>query len=179
MRKKHHQLPNKHYSLIQEMMASPTEPLPQAQRTHQLTVMWEGLVSLESGEKPSTNDWRVCSDAINLLETLIEMGLVEDRNGLLNEGVTEMAMARKRYRQGKPLRLSGTGIFAVRSLLEDYAEVINLLPFHRLSESKWRQVGDPYPYADLPGMTSEQLEPLAEWIRAEGITCYTGWETPF
>ena len=146
MRKKHHQLPNKHYSLIQEMMASPTEPLPQAQRTHQLTVMWEGLVSLESGEKPSTNDWRVCSDAINLLETLIEMGLVEDRNGLLNEGVTEMAMARKRYRQGKPLRLSGTGIFAVRSLLEDYAEVINLLPArsmvraHRLTEARLHDI---------------------------------------
>ena len=146
MRKKHHQLPNKHYSLIQEMMASPTEPLPQAQRTHQLPVMWEGLVSLESGEKPSTNDWRVCSDAINLLETLIEMGLVEDRNGLLNEGVTEMAMARKRYRQGKPLRLSGTGIFAVRSLLEDYAEVINLLPArsmvraHRLTEARLHDI---------------------------------------
>ena len=68
---------------------------------------------------------------------------------------------------------------SARFVRECGLEVINLLPFHRLSESKWRQVGDPYPYADLPGMTSEQLEPLAEWIRAEGITCYTGWETPF
>jgi pyruvate-formate lyase-activating enzyme len=58
-------------------------------------------------------------------------------------------------------------------------EVINLLPFHRLGESKWRQVGQVYAYQDTPGMTLEGLQPLAQWIRDEGITCYTGWETPF
>ncbi|BDU75961.1 glycyl-radical enzyme activating protein [Mesoterricola sediminis] len=58
-------------------------------------------------------------------------------------------------------------------------EVINLLPFHRLSESKWRQVGEPYAFADLPGLSREELAPHAQWVREEGITCYTGWETPF
>ena len=58
-------------------------------------------------------------------------------------------------------------------------EVINLLPFHRLSESKWRQVGQDYAFKDTKGMTLEDLKPYAQWIRDEGITCYTGWETPF
>ena len=58
-------------------------------------------------------------------------------------------------------------------------EVINLLPFHRLSESKWRQVGREYAYKDMAGMNKEDLEPHAQWVRDEGLTCYTGWETPF
>ncbi len=58
-------------------------------------------------------------------------------------------------------------------------EVINLLPFHRLSESKWRQVGREYAFKDMPGMTREELAPHAQWVKEEGITCYTGWETPF
>jgi len=58
-------------------------------------------------------------------------------------------------------------------------EVINLLPFHRLSESKWRQVGRDYAFKDIPGMNKEDLEPHAQWVRDEGLTCYTGWETPF
>lgn len=58
-------------------------------------------------------------------------------------------------------------------------EVINLLPFHRLSESKWRQVGREYAFKDMPGMAREELQPHAQWVREEGITCYTGWETPF
>ena len=58
-------------------------------------------------------------------------------------------------------------------------EVINLLPFHRLGESKWRQVGRVYPYKDVEGMNKEDLEPHAQWVRDEGLTCYTGWETPF
>lgn len=58
-------------------------------------------------------------------------------------------------------------------------EVVNLLPFHRLSESKWRQVGREYALKDQPGLDREALAPLAGWVRDEGVTCYTGWETPF
>jgi pyruvate-formate lyase-activating enzyme len=58
-------------------------------------------------------------------------------------------------------------------------EVINLLPFHRLCESKWRQLGRDYPYRDTAALAPERLRQAADWIRAEGITCCTGWETPF
>lgn len=58
-------------------------------------------------------------------------------------------------------------------------EVINLLPFHRLSESKWKQLGREYAFKDVPGTALDQLDAPAAWIRDEGLTCYTGWETPF
>lgn len=58
-------------------------------------------------------------------------------------------------------------------------EVINLLPFHRLGGSKWKQLGREYTFADEPGMLLDQLDEAAGWVRDEGLTCYTGWETPF
>jgi glycyl-radical enzyme activating protein len=58
-------------------------------------------------------------------------------------------------------------------------EVINLLPFHRLGESKWQQLGRDYAFRDVPGMTLAELEQPATWVREEGVTCYTGWATPF
>jgi glycyl-radical enzyme activating protein len=58
-------------------------------------------------------------------------------------------------------------------------EVVNLLPFHRLGESKWRQAGLAYPYGDQRSLEREELARAAQWVREEGATCYLGWETPF
>jgi hypothetical protein len=45
MKKRKHK-PQLRYTLMHEISASPTEPLPQAWRTSQLTKMWQGLMSL-------------------------------------------------------------------------------------------------------------------------------------
>jgi pyruvate-formate lyase-activating enzyme len=58
-------------------------------------------------------------------------------------------------------------------------EVINILPFHRLGESKWRQVGKDYSFAETTSLERSELETYIRWIREEGVTCYSGWETPF
>jgi glycyl-radical enzyme activating protein len=58
-------------------------------------------------------------------------------------------------------------------------EVINLLPYHRLGESKWKQLGIDYAFKDVPGMALSKLAQPAAWIRDEGLTCYVGWATPF
>lgn len=64
----------KHYTILDEMMASPTEPLPAEYRRHQLTRMYDGLASMEKTPSPTTDDWRVVSDAVNLMETLTTSG---------------------------------------------------------------------------------------------------------
>lgn len=58
-------------------------------------------------------------------------------------------------------------------------EVINILPFHRLGESKWRQVGKEYTFAETKSLERHELEDFVRWIKEEGINCYSGWETPF
>lgn len=135
------------YTLMDAMMASPTEPMPAASRVHQLTRMWEGLAALETAAQPSNDDWRVCSDAVNLMETFIERGLCEDPGGLLRDAVEALAIAGARHLEhGTAIRLSGRGMQAVRAVLEDYARVLETVSLraaiqaHRLTERRIREI---------------------------------------
>ena len=134
------------YSLIDELSASPTKPMPADHRLHQLTRMWQGLAAIEQAPAPTTADWRVVSDAVNLMETLVEMGVLQDGQGLLADAVTGMAAAGKRGLQGGVIRLDKPGMLAVRAILEDYAEAIAILPArvmvraHRKTESRIREI---------------------------------------
>ena len=137
----------KTYTLVDEMMASPTQPLPDRSRLRQLTVMWQGLAAMETGETPTNNDWRVVSDCINLMETLVkEMEICEDTTGLLMDAITAMAMAGRRKWQGGALRLDGAGIQAVRAVLENYADLLEVLPHrtvvrcHRMTERRMLKI---------------------------------------
>ena len=128
---------------MDELIASPSEPMPDEYRRHQLTRMYEGLAAMEKSPNPTTDDWRVVSDAVNLMETLVlEMKVCEDARGLLMDAVTALAMAGRRNLAGGAIRLDGAGIQAVRAILEDYAALLNVLPArtmircHRLTERR-------------------------------------------
>ena len=133
----------KHYSIMDELMASPSKLLPVEYRTHQLTRMYEGLAAMETAPAPTTDDWRVVSDAVNLMETLIKtMKICEDESGLLMDAITALAMAGRRNLAGGAIRLDGAGIEAVRAILQDYAGLLEVLPArtmircHRLTEQR-------------------------------------------
>ena len=134
------------YGPADVLAASPTSPMPATTRTHHLSVMWQGLAALETAPRPSNEDWRVCSDALNVLETMVTEGLCRDDRGLITDGIEALALAFKRSLFGGPIRLSGQGIQTVRALLEDYAEVLEHIPhqhavlMHLKTERRIRQV---------------------------------------
>lgn len=138
------QVRQKTYSVFNEIMASVSDPLSQEQRTYQLMRMYQGLRALETAENPTYNDWRVVSDALNMLETLVvDMQVCEDKSGLLQDAILALAEAGQRNkREGKPIRLDGPGIQAVRAMLSNYAELLEILPArimyrcHRLTEKR-------------------------------------------
>lgn len=139
----------KHYTIMDEMMASPTEPLPATYRTHQLTRMYEGLNAMETAPAPTTDDWRVVSDAVNLMETLVvEMKVCEDSSGLLMDAITALAVAGKRNMAGGTIRMDEAGIQAVRAILSDYADLLDVLSArtmircHRLTEKRLHELLD-------------------------------------
>jgi hypothetical protein len=139
----------KHYTILSEMMASPTELLPADHRRHQLTKMYDGLAALEKSPEPKMTDWQVVSDAVNLMETLtVEMQVCEDTSGLLMDAITALAMAGRRNLAGGAIRLDGAGIQAVRAILEDYAALLDVLPArtmircHRLTEQRLHEIFD-------------------------------------
>lgn len=149
MKKRKQQPRSKHYTIMDEMMASPTEPMPMEYRTHQLTRMYQGLHSMETAPAPTTDDWRVVSDAVNLMETLVvEMKVCEDSSGLLMDAITGLALAGKRNMAGGSIRMDGSGIQAVRAILSDYAELLDVLSArtmircHRLTEKRLHDLLD-------------------------------------
>lgn len=139
----------KYYTIMDEMMASSTEPLPLDYRRHQLTRMYEGLHAMEKAPAPITDDWRVVSDAVNLMETLIkDMAICEDASGLLMDAITALALAGRRNLAGGAIRMDGAGIQAVRAILSDYGDLLDVLPArtmircHRLTEKRLHELMD-------------------------------------
>jgi len=138
------------YTHLDELMASASDPLPQDHRTYQLTRMYQGLHALETADSPDTEDWRVVSDAVNMLETLVlDMQVCEDASGLLQDAIRGLALAGQRHkREGKPIRLDGPGIQAVRTVLANYSELLDVLPArtmircHRLTEKRIHAILD-------------------------------------
>ncbi len=117
------------YSMMDVMMASPTNPIPQDKRLYQLNAMRMGLYAMENDPTPQKEHWRCVADVVNMFETLVQMKIVADEQGLLTDATNEMAKAAKRsMEQGVPIRLSGTGIQVCRAMLDDYAGVIEVLP---------------------------------------------------
>lgn len=112
------------YSRLEELLASPDHPLPQDHQTRHLTAMNLGLQALARGEHPTEKDWRLCADPCNLLETLVDLGVIADEKGLIRDAMVALDAAAQRYRTGGALRLDGPGIQAVTALLADYTEVI-------------------------------------------------------
>jgi uncharacterized protein YyaL (SSP411 family) len=135
------------YSTMDVLLADPVNPTPKEKQTHQLTRMWQGLHGLERDANPSYDDWKMISDALNMMETLIEMGWASDPDGLINEAVTAMAIAGQRHLDtGVPIRLDGAGIQSIRGLLEDYADALAELPHrtmiacHRKTEKRVQDI---------------------------------------
>lgn len=142
------------YGVWSELYASATKPMPIEKRVHQLSRMRQGLNAMERADSPVKDDWRVCSDAVNIMETLVNVNgghwlacdggvvHVQDANGLLMDAITAMAMAGKRNLEGKNIRLDARGLVAVRGVLEDYALILETLPerelvkAHRLTENR-------------------------------------------
>ena len=117
------------YSPIEILLASPTEPMPLTFRTHHLSKMHEGLRAMQRDAQPTTDHWRVCADAINLMETMVlEMQVAADPGGLLNDAIAAMALAGNRHRSHGAIRLDGPGIQAISAVLDDYAALLDVLP---------------------------------------------------
>lgn len=162
--------PRTYYTMVDELLASDSQPMPQRNRTHQLRRMADALHELMHAPQPGTNAWRVVSDAVNLLETLVQHGEapikdatgntiashwrdcdgdaieVRDHSGLLADAIAAMTAAGQRYTNGHPLRLDGPGIAAVRAVLEDYEAALNTLPHrtmvrcHRATEKRVKAI---------------------------------------
>lgn len=127
------------YSLLDELTASPTEPMAQAKRDYHLGVIKAALHKLKTSENPGYEAWKQVATAVNLMETLIKMGILADPDKLIEDAARGMNDAALRFLEmNKPLRFDGPGLTAVTNLLADYEEVIGQIP-HRTMIKAYRK----------------------------------------
>lgn len=56
---------------------------------------------------------------------------------------------------------------------------INILPFHRLGQTKWKQLGKEYLYDDKTSTAREKLLQIQDIFLGRQIACFVGADTPF
>lgn len=133
------------YSMMEELLASPVHPLPIEKRMYQLEVMWKGLDNLQMAPHPTKEDWSAVASAINMMEALRDMGVVEDPDKALEEAIEAMGKAGMRSLGGENIRLNGPAIALIRGILQDYCDALEALPArtmikaHRYAE---KRIGD-------------------------------------
>jgi len=104
------------YSHWDVLLASPTEPLPLKKRQYQMGLMLKALENCKT--KPSVQDIAALSTAVDLMETLRDMGHLED-----NEKALEDAMIALMHEN-----LNDIEIRMFEGILEDYQMVMDNLP---------------------------------------------------
>jgi pyruvate formate lyase activating enzyme len=56
---------------------------------------------------------------------------------------------------------------------------VNILPFHRLGDSKWTQLGKQYAFSEAMATEEEKMFHIQDIFLNKRIACYVGSETPF
>jgi hypothetical protein len=118
------------YSLMDELLASPTEPLPLKKREWQLGRMREALENCKVKSEPK--DAQVLSTAIDLMVTLQDRGYLEDAENALEDGMVALMQP----------NLNDIEVRTFEGILEDYQMVMENLPArtmiaaHRATEKR-------------------------------------------
>ena len=115
------------YSVMDAMMASPEHPMKEERRQYQLMVIRTALYSIERADKPSVEDWKIISQAINMMEMLVEMGFAKDEDGLIQDAIDSMATAAQRYKDKNVMRFTGSEMNVIRGIVDDYQTMIENL----------------------------------------------------
>jgi hypothetical protein len=118
------------YTHIDVLMASPTEPLPIKKRQYQMDLMRKALENCKT--KPSVNDIAALSTAVDLMNTLCDMGFIEDNEKALEDAM--VALMQDNFNDIEVRMFEG--------ILEDYQMVMDNLPArtmitaHRATEKR-------------------------------------------
>jgi hypothetical protein len=115
---------------MDELLASPTEPLPLKKREWQLGRMREALENCKVKSEPK--DAQVLSTAIDLMVTLQDRGYLEDAENALEDGMVALMQP----------NLNDIEVRTFEGILEDYQMVMENLPArtmiaaHRATEKR-------------------------------------------
>lgn len=133
------------YSFWDVLMADPYKPIPEEKRQRQLTRMYIALDQIEKGDNPTVDDLALVSDAVELTDRFYHDGMTtlepDDRLAVkIVEARRALLDAYARHQSSAAIRLTGTGMQAVREVMSYYYQVLHTVPervviqLHRATE---------------------------------------------
>lgn len=114
----------KTFTLLDQLMAPADATFDAAQRDQLMKPLRDALDSIAQDEAPTADAWDFCTDAYNLIDTVVTMGLAEDPDNLRRDANLALTAAAMRSNAGGHIRLDGPGIVAMRALLRDFSEIL-------------------------------------------------------
>lgn len=116
------------FSMLDELLASPTDPAPEV-HTQRIAAARAAVASMRSLETASITSWSLCCMVGNILETMLQHGLVADPDGLLQDGFDALKRATEAVRApGAPAALPPADFPVVEAMVEDWAAVMVAMP---------------------------------------------------
>ena len=112
---------------INIMMASPTEPMPDAERKLLIAIYRACLDRLLIADNTITEDWNHVNFAVNLVQAMAENGYAEYSNDMLEVRRHLRVALQQFYRDGKPIRITPEGFQSVDAMLSALDEVMQQL----------------------------------------------------
>jgi hypothetical protein len=96
-------------------------PLPKPERDRRALRLLSAIDTIASGSHPGRDEWEEVASAINRIDTVVSSGrlVVEDRDAtmaLIVQAEEGLQAAAARYRRGKPMRLDGVALEALREI---------------------------------------------------------------
>jgi len=134
------------YSVMDAMLASPDKPMKEEKKIFQMMMIRTALYSIERAEKPTIEDWKIISQAINMMEMLVEMGFAKDEEGLIGDSVDAMYNMALRYKDKKVMRFSGSEMKIIRGIVDDYQTMVEnldertMVHCHRKTEMRLQDI---------------------------------------
>lgn len=116
------------FTLMDELLASPVQPDP-AVHAGRIAAARLSVQQLAGQETASITAWSLCCMVGNVLETMLQQGLVHDPDGLLQDGFDALKRAAQAARApGDPITLPPADVPVVAAMVEDWATVMQEAP---------------------------------------------------
>jgi hypothetical protein len=135
------------YSHFDLLLADPINPLSEKKATFYMLKIYQALDAFDTELYPELHHWQTLSDVANMLETLTkEFELLEDKEGVIKDGIDVLSRAYKRKEAGLPNTIDYDDLTMLRQMVNSYSYAIETLPerimvsAHRATEKRIRSI---------------------------------------
>lgn len=113
------------FTMVDELLASPTEPAPRDVHAVRISLAREALQLLRSPETATVTAWSICCMVGNCTETMLRQGLVADPDGLLQDAFDALKRAACAVRKPEdPISIPPADFAAVDGMIEDWVAIL-------------------------------------------------------